>query len=82
MSTSRSSDWPYEWGVRDLDAWSCLTQSEETDQARSHQVINLCRAQNYHSVRDYVSLLAEAPGYRPTPSMMTLQDLRNRSFKQ
>lgn len=81
--TSRSSDWPFEIpGVRHLDAWSYLTQSEETHQDRSHRVINLCRAQNDQSVGYYVSLLAEARGHRPTPSVMTLQDLRNRSFKQ
>lgn len=40
------------------------------------RVFNLCRRYSYQSVGYYVSLLAEARGHRPLPSVATLQDLR------
>ncbi len=78
---SNASDWPFEIpGVSTMDAWSYLTSPEGIDGDGSVRVINLCRAHRYQSVGYYVSLLAEARGHRPTPGVMTLQDLRNRAF--
>jgi len=48
-------------------AWSNL---------RGAVVYNLCRSYAYQRQGYYVSLLAEARGHRPQPSVATLQDLR------
>lgn len=45
---------------------------------RGAVVFNLCRSYAYQRVGYYVSLLAEARGHRPQPSVSTLQDLRHR----
>ncbi|MGH2570325.1 MAG: RimK family protein, partial [bacterium] len=42
---------------------------------RRAKVFNLCRTYGYQSTGWYVSLLAEARGHRPLPSVATLQDL-------
>jgi glutathione synthase/RimK-type ligase-like ATP-grasp enzyme len=41
------------------------------------RVFNLCRDLRYQSNGYYVSLLAEARGHKPVPSVSTLQDLRS-----
>jgi len=43
---------------------------------RRAKVFNLCRNYGYQTTGYYVSLLAEARGHRPLPSVSTLQDLR------
>jgi glutathione synthase/RimK-type ligase-like ATP-grasp enzyme len=40
------------------------------------KVFNLCRSYKYQAAGYYVSLLAEARGHRPLPSIMAIQDLR------
>lgn len=47
---------------------------------RRAKIFNLCRSYRYQSVGYYVSLLAEARGHRPIPSVVTLQDLRSQSI--
>ncbi len=47
---------------------------------RRAKVYNFCRSTRYQGIGYYVSLLAEARGHRPTPSLTTLQDLRNPSL--
>lgn len=42
----------------------------------SVRVLNLCRHYGYQRLGYYVSLLAEARGHRPMPSVVTLQDLK------
>lgn len=44
---------------------------------KSTRVYNLCRSYKYQSVGYYVSLLAEARGHKPLPSLSTIQDLKN-----
>jgi glutathione synthase/RimK-type ligase-like ATP-grasp enzyme len=46
----------------------------------SCRVINLCRSYAYQRNGYYVSLLAEARGHRPVPSVSTLQSIRYRSI--
>src|SRR5690606_19606816 len=41
---------------------------------------NLCRSYRYQSVGYYVSLLAEARGHRPLPSITAIQDIRSRAM--
>jgi glutathione synthase/RimK-type ligase-like ATP-grasp enzyme len=44
------------------------------------RVFNLCRSYRYQSLGYYVSLLAEARGHRPLPSVTTIQDLKSQSL--
>lgn len=46
---------------------------------RGALVVNLCRSYAYQRMGYYVSLLAEARGHRPQPSVATLQDFRQRA---
>ncbi|GIW71778.1 MAG: ribosomal protein S6 modification protein [Planctomycetota bacterium] len=41
------------------------------------KVFNLCRSYRYQSSGYYVSLLAEARGHRPLPSLQTIQELKS-----
>ena len=44
---------------------------------RNAKVFNLCRSYRYQSVGYYVSLLAQARGHKPIPSVQTIQDLKS-----
>jgi glutathione synthase/RimK-type ligase-like ATP-grasp enzyme len=46
---------------------------------RHTKVFNLCRSYRYQTVGYYVSLLGEARGHRPLPSIAIIQDLRLQS---
>lgn len=48
--------------------------------SRRWRVVNLCRSFRYQSHGYYVSLLAEARGHRPMPSVTTMQDFRTPSI--
>ena len=74
---NRLKDWPLKVpGVRVVEARSYL-MDDEFSRIRRARVFNLCRHYRYQSTGYYVSLLAEARGHRPMPSVMTLQDLRS-----
>ncbi|MCA9279230.1 MAG: RimK family protein [Phycisphaeraceae bacterium] len=45
-------------------------------QGRGRKVFNLCRSFKYQALGYYVSLLAEARGHRPLPSIAAIQDLK------
>jgi len=59
---------------------------EQYHSYRSANVFNLCRSYAYQSLGYYVSLLAEARGHRPVPSVATISDFRSldvvRSFAE
>lgn len=67
--------WPFDLeGVEVVAARAYLT--EPTYQGlRGATVYNLCRRYGYQTLGYYVSLLAEARGHRPLPSVATLQAL-------
>jgi glutathione synthase/RimK-type ligase-like ATP-grasp enzyme len=44
------------------------------------RVVNICRSYRYQSAGYYVSLLAEARGHKPTPSVATIQDFKSQSI--
>ncbi|MCB2199821.1 RimK family protein [bacterium] len=70
-------DWPLDVpGIRVVAARSYL-MDPEFSRLRRARVFNLCRHYKYQSTGYYVSLLAEARGHRPMPSVMTLQELRS-----
>jgi glutathione synthase/RimK-type ligase-like ATP-grasp enzyme len=73
-------DWPFRIPDADVvDAWSYLTQPHFSE-LRGVKVFNLCRSYRYQTVGYYVSLLAEARGHKPLPSISTLQDLRSQAM--
>lgn len=71
--------WPFDIqgpGVEVISARSYLVDPRYIDQ-RKVRVYNLCRDYRYQSVGYYVSLLAEARGHRPQPSISTIQDIKS-----
>jgi glutathione synthase/RimK-type ligase-like ATP-grasp enzyme len=73
-------DWPFRIPDAEvIDAWSYLTQPHFSEM-RGVKVFNLCRSYRYQTVGYYVSLLAEARGHKPLPSISTLQDLRSQAM--
>lgn len=66
-------------GVSIISARDYLTDASYGANRR-WRVINLCRSYRYQSQGYYVSLLAEARGHRPMPSVITMQDFRSPSI--
>ena len=60
--------------VQQVDARDYLTEPDRAKRG-GLRVYNLCKSYSYQSLGYYVSLLAEARGHRPLPSVMTIQDL-------
>jgi glutathione synthase/RimK-type ligase-like ATP-grasp enzyme len=74
---TQPSDWPLKLeGARLVSAKQYLTDPEFTG-LRHAKVFNLCRHYRYQSLGYYVSLIAEARGHKPVPTVMTMQDLRS-----
>lgn len=73
----RARDWPLDVpGVEIVAARDYVTEAAFSDLRRA-RVFNLCRNYAYQSIGYYVSLLAEARGHRPSPTLATLQDTRS-----
>lgn len=73
-------DWPLELpGVELVPARAYLTDPRYTD-LRGAKVFNLCRSYRYQNLGYYVSLLAEARGHKPVPSVTTVQDLKSQTL--
>jgi glutathione synthase/RimK-type ligase-like ATP-grasp enzyme len=73
-------DWPFQIpNVEVIDARAYLTRPEYSDM-RGVKLFNLCRSYRYQSIGYYVSLLAEARGHKPIPSITTIQDLKSQSM--
>ncbi|KAA3625474.1 MAG: ATP-grasp domain-containing protein [Proteobacteria bacterium] len=69
--------WPLDIpGVEVVAARDYLTLAE-LGARRNTRIFNLCRSYRYQSAGYYVSLLGEARGHRPMPSVATLRDLRS-----
>lgn len=67
--------WSFEMeGAEVVSARAYLTDSRFSRMRRA-AVYNLCRRYGYQTVGYYVSLLGEARGHRPLPSVATLQSL-------
>jgi len=72
--------WPFQIpNVDVIDARSYLTRPEYSDM-RGVKVFNLCRSYRYQTTGYYVSLLAEARGHKPLPSVTTIQDLKSQAI--
>jgi glutathione synthase/RimK-type ligase-like ATP-grasp enzyme len=59
-----------------VSARAYLTDSRYLKLQRAN-VYNLCRSYRYQSTGYYVSLLAQARGHRPRPSVLTIQDMKS-----
>lgn len=74
---THAGDWPLRLeGTRLVTAKQYLT-GEEFTSLRHAKVFNLCRQYRYQALGYYVSLLAEARGHKPIPTVLTMQDLRS-----
>jgi glutathione synthase/RimK-type ligase-like ATP-grasp enzyme len=72
--------WPLKIPGVDVVAARTYLGDTRYSEMRGAKIFNLCRSYRYQSVGYYVSLLAEARGHRPIPSVITLQDLRMQSI--
>jgi glutathione synthase/RimK-type ligase-like ATP-grasp enzyme len=73
-------EWPFQIpDVQVVDARSYLTKTEFSEM-RSAKVVNLCRSYRYQTTGYYVSLLAEARGHKPQPSVSTIQDIKSQAM--
>jgi glutathione synthase/RimK-type ligase-like ATP-grasp enzyme len=75
---------PAEWalhipGVEVISARAYLTDPAFSA-IRGAKVFNLCRSYRYQSAGYYVSLLAEARGHKPLPSITAIQDLKSQTI--
>ncbi|MBI1249292.1 ATP-grasp domain-containing protein [bacterium] len=78
--TDQTDRWPADDpNVTVVDPTAYITQSQYSD-LRGAKVFNLCQTYRYQSVGYYVSLLAEARGHRPMPSVGAMQDWKTRSI--
>lgn len=74
---NRPEHWPFDLpDVEVVAARTYLTEPTFTE-GRGIRVYNLCRSYRYQTLGYYVSLLAEARGHRPLPSVATTQDLKS-----
>ncbi|OGH01933.1 MAG: hypothetical protein A2600_09730 [Candidatus Lambdaproteobacteria bacterium RIFOXYD1_FULL_56_27] len=64
-------------GFEVVNAQAYLFQ-EEFQKAKNLRIYNLCASYSYQSFGYYVSLLAEARGHRPTPSVATLMEMKSK----
>jgi glutathione synthase/RimK-type ligase-like ATP-grasp enzyme len=77
---SEVKDWPFDLpDVEVTDARSYLTRPDYSTM-RGVRLFNLCRSYRYQSTGYYVSLLAEARGHKPLPSVTTIQDLKSQTM--
>ncbi|UJX40746.1 RimK family protein [Desulfovibrio sp. JY] len=63
-------------GVEPVAARAYLTDETFTG-LRGVKIINICRSYRYQSMGYYVSLLAEARGHKPIPSITAIQDMKS-----
>ncbi|TXK36430.1 RimK family protein [Pontibacter qinzhouensis] len=77
-------DYPKDWGVTIEDVEVVDVQKYLTDTAyteiKNARIFNLCRSYRYQTAGYYVSLLAEARGHKPIPSVTTMQDLKTQTI--
>jgi glutathione synthase/RimK-type ligase-like ATP-grasp enzyme len=74
---TQEGDWPLKLdGARLITAHQYLADPEFISM-RHAKVFNLCRHYRYQTLGYYVSLVAEARGHKPLPTVMTMQDLRS-----
>lgn len=74
------ADWPLDLpDVQVISGKEYLT-SEAFRKQRHLRVFNMCRSYKYQTIGYYVSLLAEARGHKPIPSVATIQDMKSQAI--
>jgi glutathione synthase/RimK-type ligase-like ATP-grasp enzyme len=77
-------DHPKQWPLSVPNAEVVTASDYLTDrrfvESRRAKVFNLCRSYGYQTVGYYVSLLAEARGHKPLPTVTTIQDMKESSL--
>src|SRR5687767_13145041 len=74
------ANWPLDIeGVEVVSARHYLTDPAYSA-LRNARVFNVCRSYGYKRLGYYVSLLAEARGHKPTPDVVTIQDMKSASL--
>ncbi len=68
--------WPLEIPGTELVSAYRYLSDKELSQGPGRKVFNLCRSFRYQAAGYYVSLLAEARGHRPLPSITAIQDFK------
>ncbi len=68
--------WPLKIPGTELVSSYTYLSDPELAEGAGRKVFNLCRSFRYQAAGYYVSLLAEARGHRPLPSVSAIQDLR------
>ena len=77
--TDSPDDWPAEIsGAEVVDAKVYLSDAKFSER-RGVKVFNLCRSYRYQTEGYYVSLLAEARGHKPIPSVATVRDFKTQA---
>lgn len=75
----RPDRWPLTVPGCEVVAASRYLTAPEWVSIKHARVLNLCRSYRHQSTGHYVSLLAEARGHRPIPTLSTIQDLKHAS---
>lgn len=73
-------NWPLDIPGVEVVASRAYVANPQYSTIRGSKVFNLCRSYRYQSLGYYVSLLAEARGHRPLPSVATIQALTSPSI--
>jgi glutathione synthase/RimK-type ligase-like ATP-grasp enzyme len=76
---NKPSKWPLQLSGVDVVAAKDYLMRADFGEYRGMWVFNLCRSYRYQTFGYYVSLLAEARGHRPLPSVATILDMRSQA---
>ncbi|MDH5678218.1 MAG: RimK family protein [Nitrospinota bacterium] len=76
---NKPSRWPLQIPGVDIIAAKDYLMMADFGEYRGMSVFNMCRSYRYQSFGYYVSLLAEARGHRPSPSVSTILDMRSQA---
>ncbi|MEN9835305.1 MAG: hypothetical protein RL011_1498 [Pseudomonadota bacterium] len=74
------ADWPLNLPEVQVVSGKEYLTSEPFRKQRNIRVFNLCRSYKYQTIGYYVSLLAEARGHKPIPSVSTIQDMKSQAI--
>lgn len=73
-------DWPLQIRGAEVVAAKAYLSESRFSELRRAKVFNLTRSYRYQSFGYYVSLLAEARGHKPLPSVNTIQDMKSQTI--
>ena len=74
---NKPSRWPLKLSGVDVVAAKDYLMMADFGEYKGMWVFNMCRSYRYQTFGYYVSLLAEARGHRPSPSVATILDMRS-----